>query len=149
MADCLTKNSLSPEETFDIGRQIASLLVPGSVIALNGILGSGKTCLAKGIAFGLGIGENITSPTYTIISEYQAFCPFYHIDAYRLNSDKDFEDIGGNEIINGDGISVIEWSEKIPKSLPENKITIHLEITGYSSRLIRIEGLDNKGVDNP
>jgi len=119
------------------------LLLPGSVIALNGVLGSGKTNLAKGIACGLGIDENITSPTYTIINEYQASCAFYHIDVYRLNNDKDFEDIGGNEIINGGGISVIEWSEKIQKSLPENKITISMEITGPSSRLLRIEGLDN------
>jgi tRNA threonylcarbamoyladenosine biosynthesis protein TsaE len=121
--------------------------MPGSVIALNGALGSGKTSLTKGIAYGLGISENITSPTYTIINEYQdehqASCAFYHIDVYRLNNDKDFEDIGGNEIINGGSICVIEWSEKIQRSLPENKITIYMEITGHSSRLIRIEGLEN------
>jgi tRNA threonylcarbamoyladenosine biosynthesis protein TsaE len=132
----------SPDETFDVGRRIASHLLPGSVVALDGVLGSGKTYLTKGIAFGLGIDENITSPTYTIISEYKSTCPFYHIDAYRLNSDKDFEDIGGNEIIESGGICVIEWSEKISKSLPEEKISIHLEITGLSSRLILIEGLE-------
>jgi tRNA threonylcarbamoyladenosine biosynthesis protein TsaE len=131
----------SPDETFDIGRRIAALLLPGSIVALNGVLGSGKTCLTKGIAFGFGINENITSPTYTIINEYEASCPFYHIDVYRLNGDKDFEDIGGNEIIESGGICVIEWSEKIPKSLPDEKISIYLEITGHSSRLIRIEGL--------
>jgi tRNA threonylcarbamoyladenosine biosynthesis protein TsaE len=133
----------SPDETFDIGRRIAALLLPGSIIALNGVLGSGKTYLTKGIAFGLGINENITSPTYTIINEYEAPCAFYHIDAYRLNGDKDFEDIGGNEIIESGCICVIEWSDKIQKSIPEEKIAIHLEITGHSSRLIRIEGLKN------
>jgi tRNA threonylcarbamoyladenosine biosynthesis protein TsaE len=131
----------SPDETFDIGRRIAAFLLPGSTVALNGVLGSGKTYLTKGIAFGLGIDENITSPTYTIINEYQASCAFYHIDVYRLNGDRDFEDIGGNEIIESGGICVIEWSEKIPKSLPDEKITINMEITGHSSRLIRIEGM--------
>jgi len=137
----------SPKETFALGRRIAALLTPGSVLALNGALGSGKTCLVKGIAGGLGISENVTSPTYTIISEYQygekTPAVFYHIDAYRLNSDRDFEDIGGPEIIASAGISVIEWSERIPKSLPENAITISLEITGASSRLIRINGLES------
>ena len=131
----------SPDETFDIGRRIGALLQPGSIVALNGVLGSGKTYLTKGIAFGLGIKENITSPTYTIINEYNAYCTFYHIDAYRLNGDKDFTDIGGNEIIESGGICVIEWSERISKSLPDEKISIRLEITGPSSRLIRIEGL--------
>jgi tRNA threonylcarbamoyladenosine biosynthesis protein TsaE len=132
----------SPDETFEIGRRIATLLFPGSVVSLNGALGSGKTYLTKGIAVGLGIIENITSPTYTIISEYQTSFIFYHIDAYRLNGDKDFEDIGGNEVIESGGICVIEWGEKIPKSLPKETITIYIEITGHSSRLIRIEGLN-------
>jgi len=139
--------STSPQETIDLGKRIAALLTPGSVVALNGPLGSGKTCLAKGIAYGLGINENVTSPTYTIISEYQSgeqgYPTLFHIDAYRLNNDRDFEDIGGPEIIaSSDGISVIEWSERIPKSLPRNTITIDLEITGASSRLIKIHGLD-------
>ena len=134
--------SNSPEETFEIGRRMASSLLSGDVVELNGELGSGKTYLTKGVAFGLGINENVTSPTYTIISEYQGICPFYHIDAYRLNDEKDFQDLGGDEIINGDGISVIEWGEKIPKSLPKNKITVNLKITGLSSRLIRVEGIE-------
>ena len=119
------------------------MLSEGSVIALQGNLGSGKTCLAGGIAAGLGISENLTSPTYTIINEYQRDEPspaLYHIDAYRLNGDRDFEDIGGVEIIRSAGISVIEWSERIPKSLPENAITVSLEITGPTSRLIKIKG---------
>jgi len=136
----------SPKETFALGKRIAALLTPGSVVALNGVLGSGKTCLAKGIACGLGISENVTSPTYTIISEYQGGkktpATLYHIDAYRLNSDRDFEDIGGPEIIASTGISVIEWSERIFKSLPDDAITISLEITETSSRLIRINGLE-------
>jgi len=135
-------NTNSTEETFALGERIAGLLSDGSVVALEGALGSGKTYLTKGIASRLGISENITSPTYTIISEYQSsVCRLYHIDAYRLNNDKDFEDIGGPEIINSNCISVIEWSDKILKSLPENTITISFEITGQSSRTIKITGV--------
>ncbi|GBU28426.1 hypothetical protein R84B8_01985 [Treponema sp. R8-4-B8] len=136
--------SNSPEETIILGKRIASFLSAGSVIALEGCLGSGKTCLTKGIALGLGITENITSPTYTIINEYQngSSPALFHIDAYRLNCYKDFEDIGGDDIINSDGISIIEWSERIPESIPENSIKIRMEITSPVSRAIKIKGLD-------
>ena len=130
--------SNSPQDTFAAGRKIAGLLSAGSVVALRGTLGSGKTLLAAGIAGGLGISENITSPTYTIINEYESSPVFYHIDVYRLKGDSDFQETGGVEILNSPGISVIEWSELIPKSLPENALTISLEITGPSSRLIKI-----------
>jgi len=136
--------SNSPDETIKLGKKIAVSLCAGSVVALKGTLGSGKTNLTKGIALGLNITETITSPTYTIINEYhRSGSPvFYHIDIYRLNNDKDFAEIGGLEIINSDGISVIEWSERIQKLLPPQTITITLEITGDSSRLIRITGLE-------
>jgi tRNA threonylcarbamoyladenosine biosynthesis protein TsaE len=140
---CLELTSSSPEETFFIGKRVAVLLSSGSVIGLNGELGSGKTSLAKGIAAGLGINENLTSPTYTIINEYQSIPALYHIDAYRLNDDSDFEDIGGNEIINSGGICIIEWSEHISKSLPRNTIKISMKITGLSSRSIQIKGINN------
>jgi len=132
----------SPQETFSLGRRIASFLKPGSVVALSGELGSGKTYLVKGIADGLGIKETITSPTYTIISEYNSSPVLYHIDAYRLLNDEDFENLGGLEIINGCGISLIEWSERIPNSLPQDAITVNIKITGDCSRLIQIKGLD-------
>jgi len=137
-----TVNSNSPEDTFALGKRIAGMLGSGDVVALRGTLGSGKTCLAKGIASGLGIAENLTSPTYTIICEYKAETPnsptLYHIDAYRLNNEEDFDQLGGAEIICGSGISVIEWSERIEKLLPHNTITVTLEITGPASRTIRV-----------
>ena len=136
--------SNSPEETFSLGKQISSRLSESSVIALRGVLGSGKTCMVKGIALGLGITENITSPTYTIVNEYakEDTTFLYHIDAYRLSNDKDFEDIGGNEILNSGGISIIEWSERIPNSIPSDSIIISMEITGDTSRLIKINGME-------
>ncbi|MDR0441941.1 MAG: tRNA (adenosine(37)-N6)-threonylcarbamoyltransferase complex ATPase subunit type 1 TsaE [Treponema sp.] len=134
-------HSDSPEETFALGMRIAGFLKPGSVVALRGCLGSGKTCIAKGIAKGLGINETLTSPTYTIISEYQNDPALYHIDAYRLNNDEDFDNIGGRELISGGGISLIEWSERIQKSLPEDAITVSLEIEGPVSRMIRVDNI--------
>jgi len=153
--------SNSPEETIALGKQIAfSVLACLScdscvVIALRGTLGSGKTYLTKGIAEGLGITENLTSPTYTIINEYffhttnneqrkeKREVKFYHIDVYRLEGDKDFEDIGGIDILNSKSVCVIEWSERIPNSLPSAAIKISVEITGGTSRIIRLTGLDS------
>jgi len=130
-----------------LGERIASSLKPGSVVALYGGLGAGKTCLAKGLARGLGIKENITSPTYTIVSEYRAcldgrVIPLYHIDAYRLNGDEDFESTGAGEFIGGEGITIIEWSERIPLSIPRDAITVEIEITGLQSRIFRVRGSD-------
>ncbi|MDR3193069.1 MAG: tRNA (adenosine(37)-N6)-threonylcarbamoyltransferase complex ATPase subunit type 1 TsaE, partial [Treponema sp.] len=101
----------SPEETAALGECIARRLVPGSVVALRGGLGAGKTCLTKGIARELGVEEEVTSPSYTIISEYDTRegVLFYHIDAYRLGGDGDFESLGGRELFREDGIAVVEW----------------------------------------
>ena len=118
----------------------------GSVVALRGGLGAGKTWLTKGIARGLLISEEITSPTYTIISEYRGKLPLYHIDAYRLQGDDDFSALGGEELLyDGRGVSVIEWSERIPNSIPEDAIIIEMEILEGTKRRIRISsaGMEN------
>ena len=141
---CLTEYlSVSPEETEALGERFVEKLRPGSVVALKGGLGAGKTCLVKGIACGLGVSENITSPTYTIVSEYSVrlngkIIPLYHIDAYRLNGDADFENTGAGELMDGEGIVIIEWSERIPRSIPPDAITMEIEITGPQSRLFRV-----------
>ncbi|MDR2738561.1 MAG: tRNA (adenosine(37)-N6)-threonylcarbamoyltransferase complex ATPase subunit type 1 TsaE [Treponema sp.] len=133
--------SSSPEETMVIGEKISGLLKKGNIVALRGGLGAGKTCLTKGIARGLGILEEVTSPTYVIISEYsQASCvPFYHIDAYRLKGDDDFEALGGNEYIYGEGISVIEWSERLPLSIPPTAVIIEISLLEDGRRCIDME----------
>jgi tRNA threonylcarbamoyladenosine biosynthesis protein TsaE len=141
---CLTEfSSGSPEETQALGEGFALKLKPGAVLALMGGLGAGKTCLAKGIARGLGVQEEVTSPTYTIVSEYQAFLdhqalPLYHIDAYRLSGEDDFENLGGRELLYGQGICLIEWSERIAGALPREAIRITIEIAGENSRIIRV-----------
>jgi tRNA threonylcarbamoyladenosine biosynthesis protein TsaE len=134
----------SPEETIAAGERLAGFLKPGSVVALRGKLGAGKTCFTKGIARFLGIEEEVTSPTYTIVSEYPGKIPLYHIDAYRLNGDDDFTALGGEEIIFGGGVSVIEWSERIPESIPPGAVIVELEILPEGGRKIsiRIPGIE-------
>ena len=143
--------SLSTGETFDLGKRLASFLKKGSVVALKGTLGAGKTCFTKGIALGLGITEEITSPSYTVVLEYEAVVfgetiPVYHIDAYRLNGDNDFIAIGGEDMVFGGGISVIEWSERIPYFIPDKAFRVDFEITGDNVRKIRIS---QKGNSSP
>ncbi|MCL2373990.1 MAG: tRNA (adenosine(37)-N6)-threonylcarbamoyltransferase complex ATPase subunit type 1 TsaE [Treponema sp.] len=142
--------SSSPEETFSLGESFASLLTKGSIVALGGPLGAGKTCFAQGIAKGLGLAEAVTSPTYPIICEYEIFLPavappaapatavLYHIDAYRLNGSEDFTAIGGDDIILSDGISLIEWSERIEDSIPPESLRVDIEISKDNKRQIRI-----------
>ena len=120
------------------------MLEKGDIVALKGPLGAGKTCFVKGIARGLGVEEEVTSPTYTIVSEYEAFpstespAVMYHIDAYRLKGNDDFSAIGGEDIIFADGISLIEWSERIEDFIPQEALRVDIEISGDGKRLIRM-----------
>jgi tRNA threonylcarbamoyladenosine biosynthesis protein TsaE len=132
--------SASPDETMAAGERIGSLLHKGCVVALTGYLGAGKTCLTKGIARALGVRDPVTSPTYTIISEYEGRVPFYHIDAYRLGGDDDFAGIGGEELLYGEGVSVIEWSERIPGSIPADALVVSIEIMEDQRRRITVRG---------
>ena len=145
MECCPTEfNSNSEKETIDFGEYFASLLKQGSVIALSGGLGAGKTCFVKGIALALSIPEIITSPTYTIINEYKGILKgspvlLCHIDAYRLAGDEDFNSTGAQEYFYGNNIVIIEWSESIPNSIPAGAITVSIEITGPQSRFFQIK----------
>jgi tRNA threonylcarbamoyladenosine biosynthesis protein TsaE len=132
--------SSSPEETEALGERIAGSLGAGSVVALEGCLGAGKTCLARGIARRFGVEDEVTSPTYTIVSEYRGTLPFYHIDAYRLEGEEDFENTGAKELIHGGGISVIEWSDRIEKILPDGTVRVRLEILPDGCRHITVSG---------
>lgn len=104
-------------------------------------MGSGKTTFVKGIAQGLDIIEDITSPTYTIISEYYGNKTLYHMDLYRIDSTEEFELLGTDEIIYGEGITVIEWSEKISDRLPDNTIIITISIVPEKKRKLNIVGI--------
>jgi len=140
----LTFITHSPEETIALGEKIGSKLVKGDVIAMQGTLAAGKTTITKGIAKALGIDETITSPTFCLISEYYGKMPLYHMDVYRLEGGEDFVNLGTDDMIYGDGVSIIEWSEKIMNELP--KRTIILKITPQDDGSRKIE-IDNWKVD--
>lgn len=105
-------------------------------------LGAGKTTFAKGIAKGLGISETITSPTYTLISEYEGEFPLYHIDLYRLEGEEYYDELGLRDILSGQGISLIEWSEKLGDRRPSGAVNVKISIGEDSERIIEISGLD-------
>ena len=128
----------SAEQTIGLGEKIGSFLRPGDVIALQGTLAAGKTTITKGIARALGITEDITSPTFTLISVYEGRLPLYHMDVYRLEGSTDFSDLGAEEMLYGNGICVIEWSEKIMDELPSRTIVIKLSAEN-EKRTVTIE----------
>lgn len=129
----------SPEETIRLGEYIGSRLRKGDILALQGTLAAGKTTITKGIARGLGISEDVTSPTFTLISEYRGRLPLYHMDVYRLDSTEAFLDLGVEEMLYGDGVCVIEWSEKVMSELPADAIRILLEAADGGERLVTID----------
>ena len=127
---------LSPEklllnnesDTRSLGLKIADALEPGDIVALIGDLGTGKTTLTKYIAEGLGIKEEISSPTFTIIKEYRSGrLPLYHFDVYRLGSGEELLDLGAEEMLYGDGVCVIEWADIAADVLPAESMVIKLE----------------------
>jgi len=111
------------------------------IVWLKGPLGAGKTTIAKGIARGMGIRDEITSPTYTLINEYPGAIPLYHMDLYRLGGVEDFEAMGGEEYLTDFSICLIEWAERIEELLPPETVILELLIDGDGRKLI-LEGLD-------
>ena len=112
------------EETREFGEKLAKLLKAGDVICLNGDLGAGKTTLSKSIGQSLGVKEYITSPTFTLINEYEGRIPLYHFDVYRLNSYEELEDLGAEEYFYGNGVCLIEWAENIIDDLPQERLEV-------------------------
>lgn len=126
-------------ETEEEGRRLGETLRKGDVVSLRGSLGAGKTVLAKGIAKALGITEAIVSPTFTLVQEYDGKEKLYHLDLYRLSGEDEFESMGGEEFLYPDGITLIEWSEKIEDMLPDSTIFVTIDILPDGSRDIDIK----------
>ncbi len=126
-----SKNEL---ETIEIAQNFESEKFPNMIICLDGELGSGKTVFTKGIANALGIEETITSPTFTIIKEYQGEFPLYHMDVYRL--DGNTEGLGIEEYFNKGGVVVIEWAETVKSILPEERLDITFKVLDENKRLL-------------
>jgi tRNA threonylcarbamoyladenosine biosynthesis protein TsaE len=123
-------------ETIKFGRKLGRLLKKGDVVALCGQLGSGKTVLVKGMASGLGVKEAncVNSPTFVILKEYKGRIPLYHFDVYRLNNICEFSTVGYGEYFYGNGVSVIEWADKVKEILPKEHLLINIDITGKNER---------------
>ncbi len=141
----LTKSS---EQTIELGRKIGKLLKPGDVIAMSGTLAAGKTTITKGIAESLGVKDNVTSPTFCLISEYEGEkMPLYHMDVYRLDGEEDFLNLGVEEFLYGNGVCIIEWSEKVKNALPKKTIYMNITPNQDSSRTINIENWNNEKIE--
>jgi tRNA threonylcarbamoyladenosine biosynthesis protein TsaE len=127
----------SIEATQTFGESWAREFTGGEIIALHGVLGAGKTQLVKGLARGLGFPGNVTSPTFTLIHEYRGGrLPIYHIDLYRIRSEKEAVDLGLEEYLPGDGVTVIEWPDRIPSLLPAQTRHWELEVVSLTERVI-------------
>jgi tRNA threonylcarbamoyladenosine biosynthesis protein TsaE len=136
----------TPDHTIRLGLEIGRQLLPGSVVALHGPLGAGKTTLVKGIARSLNIEEAVTSPSFTLIAEYEGNregipITLYHIDLYRISHPQEIEDLGMEEILNGEGICVIEWAEKAAEFLPESSVHVEIVIGDREKRRIKVRGI--------
>ncbi|WP_066638319.1 tRNA (adenosine(37)-N6)-threonylcarbamoyltransferase complex ATPase subunit type 1 TsaE [Desulfolucanica intricata] len=120
-------NTSSPDETEAVGAGLGSIVSPGDILCLNGDLGAGKTCFARGVARGLDIKEPVTSPTFTLINEYQGRIPFYHFDVYRLGGPEEMDDLGYEEYFYNGGVTLLEWAELVLDVLPGERLDIFLE----------------------
>ena len=128
----------TPAETEKIGHIIGQTLVKRDIVALIGDLGAGKTCLTRGLALGLGMSlpQEVTSPSYTLINEYEGYTPIYHIDLYRIDQREGVWDLGLDEYLEGEGVCIIEWADIILQELPNHTIEIKLSWLDENRRSI-------------
>ena len=136
--------SKSPQETEALGQALVQKLAPGAVVAFSGDLGAGKTAFVRGMAQGLGITQRVTSPTFTIVNEYEGGrLPLFHFDMYRLHSAEELFDIGWQDFLSRGGICAVEWSENIQEALEPG--TVYVDIRrgqGEQERIISIKGME-------
>lgn len=133
--------SHSPEETEHIGEMLGRRLRPGTVVAYRGGLGTGKTAFTRGLARGLGCAGRVTSPTFTIVNEYDGATPLFHFDMYRLGSSDELFDIGWEDYLTRGGVCAVEWSERVDDAMPADTLWVDIARgTGESDRIITISG---------
>lgn len=136
--------SRSPEETQRIGEALGARLGPGDVVACIGELGTGKTCFLQGLARGLDVMEPATSPTFVLVNHYQGRLPVHHVDAYRTESLTEILDLGVEELLWGDGVTIIEWAEKLLALLPPHTIVVRIAGLGEEPREIVLAELPDE-----
>src|SRR3954468_5565285 len=123
----LSATTRTADETHALGRRIGALLRAGDVVVLEGELGTGKTVFAKGIAVGLGVREPVVSPTFTVVREYDAPTPLVHVDVYRLDHLQELHDLGFDDLIGDDAVTVVEWGDHVSTALPSDRLRVLLE----------------------
>src|SRR5881396_636989 len=128
----------SPEATDAAGERLGATLGPGDVVALTGELGAGKTVFVQGLVRALGVTSGATSPTFVLINEYRGRLPVHHVDAYRTGSLTELVDLGLLELFDGDGVTVVEWADKLRPLLPARTIHVRIEGVGDEPRTIAI-----------
>jgi tRNA threonylcarbamoyladenosine biosynthesis protein TsaE len=128
----------SAEDTAVVGAALAEDLVAGDVVALTGALGAGKTCFTQGVARGLGARGRVVSPTFVLVNEYRGRLPIHHVDAYRTQSLTELLDLGLEELFAGDGVTIVEWADKLAPLLPVHTIHVHMDGVGDEPRRITI-----------
>ena len=129
----------SIEETQAVGEELGARLEPGAVVACVGELGAGKTCFLQGVARGLGVTSDVTSPTFVLVNVYRGRLPVYHLDAYRTESLLEVVDLGLEEMLGGDGVTLIEWADKLRPLLPARAIVVRITGLGDEPRRIEVE----------
>ncbi len=131
----------SPEETIAFAEKIGSLLKSGDIIAYRGGLGAGKTTFTRGLALGMGLPDNVSSPTFALINEYRGReLSLFHFDMYRIMNEEALETTGFYDYMEEDGVIAVEWSENISELLPEKTIIIDIAVTGENERRITVTG---------
>lgn len=136
-------NILNQNELENIAEKLGKLVCSGDIICMTGDLGAGKTTFTKALAIGLGVEDYVTSPTFTLINEYDGRIPLYHFDVYRINHVSEMEDLGYEEYFYGSGVCVIEWASLIEDVLPKNCLWIEIKVTGAESRQICFIGTND------
>lgn len=136
----VTITTHSPEETIAFGQRVGELIRGGDVIAYKGSMGAGKTTFTRGLAVGMGLGDEVISPTFALVNEYRGKWNLYHFDMYRIQNSDDLETTGFYDYISDDSVLAIEWSENIEDCLPKNTIFITLERVDDNTRKITVEG---------
>ena len=132
--------SRSAEETQALGERLGSRLGRGDVVACIGPLGAGKTCFLQGLARGLGVTAPVTSPTFVLVNEYRGRLPVYHVDAYRTGTLSELVDVGLEEMLHGEGVTIVEWADKLLPLLPPRTITVSITGLGDEPRRIEVAG---------
>jgi tRNA threonylcarbamoyladenosine biosynthesis protein TsaE len=133
-------HTTSAEQTRAFAAALATLLEPGDVVVLAGDLGAGKTTFTQGVARGLGVDRPVTSPTFTLVQEYEGRLPLTHVDVYRLDRIQELHDLGFDELVDGPGVTVIEWGDAVQQVLPVDRLIVRLEHIGTDDeRVLTLE----------